>query len=197
MKAQDRHAQGVRKATLPKVKKGCRLIGLTGTNGAGKGEAAAFFIKHGYAYFSLSDVIREKLVEGGFEPSRDNLIRTGNDLRKEGGPDILARLVMDKVRGKAVIDSIRNAAEIAYLKKHKGFILLAVDAPAALRFERVLKRGRDESARTLEEFIRKEKEERSRDAAAQQLDACLALADLAIRNEGSLEELHRQLEELL
>jgi dephospho-CoA kinase len=197
MKAQDRQAQGVRNSTSPAVKKGCRLIGLTGTNGAGKGEAAAFFAKHGYAYFSLSDVIREKLVEGRLEPSRDNLIRTGNDLRKDGGPDILARLVMTKVRGKAVIDSIRNAAEIAYLKKHEGFILLAFDAPAALRFERVFKRGRDESARTLEEFIRKENEERSRDAAAQQLDACLALADLTICNEGSLEELHRQLEEIL
>ena len=37
------------------------LIGLTGTNGAGKGEAAAYFMTKGYAYFSLSDVIRDKL----------------------------------------------------------------------------------------------------------------------------------------
>jgi dephospho-CoA kinase len=197
MKAQDHRPPEGRNSTLPQVKKGRRLVGLTGTNGAGKGEAAAFFVNHGYAYFSLSDVIREKLVAAGLDSSRDNLIRTGNDLRKARGPDILARLVMKKVRGKAVIDSIRNAAEIVYLKKHKGFILLAFDAPVALRFERVLKRGRDESARTLGEFIRKENEERSRDAAAQQLDACLALADLTIRNEGSLEELHRQLEELL
>ncbi len=44
-----------------KMKKIAYLIGLTGTNGAGKGEVASFFMKKGYAYFSLSDVIREEL----------------------------------------------------------------------------------------------------------------------------------------
>jgi len=178
-------------------KKRPRLIGLTGTNGAGKGEAAAYLEKKGYIYFSLSDVIREKLKEDGLEASRDNLIRKGNDLRKQGGPDILARLVMDRVRGRAVIDSIRNPKEVEYLKKQRRFILIAIDAPAAIRFERVQKRGRDESARTLAEFVRKEAEENGSDAAGQQLRGCLALADRTIINDGTLEELGRQLEELL
>jgi dephospho-CoA kinase len=178
-------------------KKTYRFIGLTGTNGAGKGEAAAFFIKKGYVYFSLSDVIREKLKEEGLEASRDNLIRKGNDLRKQGGPDILARLIMEKVRDRAVIDSIRNPKEMEYLKGQAGFILLAVVAPAALRFERVQKRGRNESASTLDAFIKKEAQERSDNPDAQQLDRCLAMADRTIVNDGSLEELHRKLEELL
>ena len=38
------------------------LIGLTGTNAAGKGEAAAFLGTRGYAYLSLSDVLREELT---------------------------------------------------------------------------------------------------------------------------------------
>ena len=42
-----------------------RLIGLTGTNGAGKGEAAACFAARGYAYLSLSDVIRDELRRDG------------------------------------------------------------------------------------------------------------------------------------
>jgi dephospho-CoA kinase len=178
-------------------KKTYRFIGLTGTNGAGKGEAAAFFIKKGYAYFSLSDVIREKLKEEGLEASRDNLIRKGNDLRKQGGPDILARLVMEKVRDRAVIDSIRNPKEVEYLKGKAGFILLALVAPAALRFERVQKRGRNESASTLDAFIKKEAQERSENPDAQQLDRCLAMADRTIVNDGTLEELQRKLEELL
>ena len=173
------------------------MIGLTGTNGAGKGEAAAFLKTTGYAYFSLSDVIRDKLKEDGLEASRDNLIRKGNDLRRSGGPDILAKLVMAKVSGKAVIDSIRNPHEVAYLRTRPGFILLAVDAPAALRFGRVRKRGRNESAATLEDFVRKEAEENSSDPGAQQLRACMDLADRAIINDGTLEELRRKLEELL
>jgi dephospho-CoA kinase len=174
-----------------------RLIGLTGTNGAGKGEAAAFLMSHGYAYLSLSDVLREALRAEGLEETRDNLIRKGNEFRREGGTDVLARAVMAKVRGKTVIDSIRNPKEIAFLKRQAGFILLAVDAPAAVRFDRVRKRGRNESAATLEEFLAKEAEERSTDPAGQQLHACLALADRMVTNDGTIEDLHRKLEEFL
>ena len=44
-----------------------RLIGLTGTNGAGKGEVAAYLMKKGYAYVSLSDEIRDELRRQGKE----------------------------------------------------------------------------------------------------------------------------------
>jgi dephospho-CoA kinase len=86
---------------------------------------------------------------------------------------------------------------VEYLKGQAGFILLALAAPTALRFERVQKRGRNESASTLDAFIKKEAQERSDNPDAQQLDRCLAMADRTIVNDGSLEELHRKLEELL
>lgn len=138
------------------MKKRPELIGLTGTNGAGKGEAAAFFQTRGYARASLSDILREELSARGIPATRDNLIRTGNELRAAFGPDILARRTMDRVTGPTVIDSIRNMLEIAYFRTRKGFVLLAFDAPVELRFGRVAARGRDESAATLEEFRRKE-----------------------------------------
>ena len=98
-----------------------RLIGLTGTNGAGKGEAAAFFMARGYAYFSLSDVIRDELRARGEAVSRDNLIRTGNELRERFGPDVLARRTMAKVGGPAVIDSIRNTPRGRLPAPREGF----------------------------------------------------------------------------
>lgn len=173
-----------------------RLIGLTGTNGAGKGEVASYLQKKGYQYFSLSDLIREQLDREGKEPSRDNLIRTGNSLRKKFGADILARWVMKKVRGKAVIDSIRNPKEVEYLKRQKNFILIAVDAPIELRYERVMRRGRNESATTLQEFIRKEREEMKESEEGQQLHKCIQMADRTIRNDGTLEDLYQRLEEI-
>ena len=169
------------------------FIGLTGTNSAGKGETAAFFVSRGYAYRSLSDVIRDRLRAEGLEENRDNLIRTGNALRREGGPDILARLAMDGFEPPAVIDSIRNPQEISYLRTRPGFFLLALEAPIAFRFERARARGRNESASTLEEFARKEDEERSSDPAAQQIDACITLADAVVVNDGTLADLHRKL----
>ncbi|HYA48782.1 MAG TPA: AAA family ATPase [Burkholderiales bacterium] len=174
-----------------------RLIGLTGTNGAGKGETAAFFKARGYAYLSLSDILRDELRARGLEITRDNLIRTGNELRRRFGPDILARRTMEKVSGPTVIDSIRNVREVEYFRTQKGFVLLALDAPAEVRFARVAARGRDESAGTLEEFRKKEEEERAGGEAAQQLEACMALADHRILNAGTLDDLHRELERLL
>lgn len=178
------------------MKKEARLIGLTGTNGAGKGEAAAFFQNRGYDYFSLSDLIREELKKKRKEVSRDNLIETGNRLREKFGADILARRIIKKVKGKAVIDSIRNPKEVEFLRKQKNFILLAIDAPIELRYQRVKKRGRAESASTLQEFIEKEAEEMTDRQKGQQLQNCMRLAEVKIENDSSLESLHQKLEKL-
>ncbi len=174
-----------------------RLIGLTGSNGAGKGAAAEFFMSRGYAFLSLSDVLRDELFREGIPETRDALITKGNELRRIFGPDVLARRTLVKIAGPTVIDSIRNPAEVAALREQPGFILLALDAPAALRFRRVSRRGRNESAATLESFLQKEEEEKSGDPAAQQIHTCLTLADRTIINDGTLEDLHRRLEEFL
>lgn len=179
------------------MKKHARLIGLTGTNGAGKGEVAAYFVKKGYEYFSLSDLIREELIKRDEEVTRNNLIKMGNQLREKFGADILARLIMEKIRGKAVIDSIRNPKEVEYLKKQKNFILLSIDAPVEIRYERVRKRGREESASNLREFICKEEEEMTSLRNGQQLRNCMSLADITLINDSILEDLYQKLEELL
>jgi dephospho-CoA kinase len=173
------------------------LIGLTGTNGAGKGEVAAHLKDRGYAYLSLSDILREELAARGLEAARDNLIRIGNELRAAHGPDILARRTMDRVRGPSAIDSIRNPREVEFFRKQTGFVLLAVCAPIELRYQRVRARGRDESAVTLEEFRRKEALEMAGDETDQQLAICMAMADRSIVNDGTIEELRRKVEELL
>jgi len=177
--------------------KEARLIGLTGTNGAGKGEAAAFFQKKGYKYFSLSDLIREELRNKGQSITRDNLIKMGNHLRNKFGPDILAKRVIERVQGKAIIDSIRNPKEVAHLKKQKSFLLLAIDAPVEIRYNRVIKRGRQESVDSLQEFIAKEAEEMSTKESGQQLQNCMKMADIVIINDGCLEDFHKKLEEFL
>jgi dephospho-CoA kinase len=171
-----------------------RLIGLTGTNGAGKGEVAAYFIRKGFAYYSLSDVLRAELSARGEAVTRDNLIRIGNALRASQGADVLARRIMAVVAGRSVIDSIRNPEEIAFFRTRPDFRLLAVDAPVEVRYERVRKRGRDESARTLDEFIAKEREEMEGSPTGQQLRRCRELADALVINDGTLENLYRKLE---
>jgi dephospho-CoA kinase len=179
------------------MEKTTSVIGLTGTNGAGKGEAASFFMEKGYAYYSLSDVIREELKKKNQEFTRDNMIRMGNFMREHFSPDILARMVAEKIAGKAVIDSIRNPKEVEYFRSIEDFTLLAIDAPAELRFERVKDRGRNESADSLEEFLAKEAEEMGTDESRQQILACMDMADHTIINDGTLDELRKKLEKVL
>lgn len=171
-----------------------KLIGLTGTNGAGKGTAAGFFRQNGYAYFSLSDLIREGLAKRGQEATRDNLIKMGNHLRQSYGSDVLARRILKKIQRKSVIDSIRNPQEVELLRRQENFILLAIEAPVELRYERVKKRGRNESASSLQEFRRKEAEEMTGQERGQQLQTCLQMADQTIINDGSLEAFYQKLE---
>jgi dephospho-CoA kinase len=164
------------------------VIGLTGPNAAGKGEAAAALVSLGFAYHSLSDVVREEAVLRGRSTGRDDLILTGNELRREGGPGVLAARMVPRLGLRDVVDSIRNPAEVGVLRGVPGFVLLGVDAPVALRFERARKRtGRGDAVASLEAFMRKEAEENTTDPTAQRLAATFALADHVAHNDGTLE----------
>lgn len=181
------------------------IIGLTGKNASGKGETAKYLQKKGFVYYSLSDVLREEATERGFEHSRDNLIILGNELREKYGPNHLAEIVNNKIKQELkknkeqnfVIDSVRNSFEAKGLMRNKNFVLVGIDAPIELRFERLLKRNRLGDAKTLEEFKQQEERENLKNDTNQQLDETFKLAKVIIINDRSLEELHKKMDILL
>jgi len=175
------------------------IIGITGTNGSGKDTVAEYLKKKGFTHYSLSDVIRHELKKHNIEETRDNLIMMGNKMREEYGPSVLAAEVKELMIGndKFVISSIRNPAEVEELKKMEGFMLIAVDAPIETRFKRVSSRGRFEGAANLEEFRKKEELEMSDDTNAQQIHNVIKIADLLIINDGTVEELHKKIDEVI
>ena len=141
---------------------------------------------------SLSDVVREAAASKGLSASRTDLIATGVHLRREGGGGVLAERIVARLAGRAVVDSIRGPAEVAVLRGLPGFLLLGIDAPPALRFERSRVRGRLGDGASLEEFLRNEERENADDESGQQLRRTLALADRRVMNDGSLELLHER-----
>jgi dCMP deaminase len=176
------------------------IIGLTGPNAAGKTEVGQYLKSRGFEYYSLSDAIREEAAKRGGEITREVLIDAGNELRARFGPGVLAERILQRLEPDRnyVVDSIRNPAEVEALRRRKDFTLLAVQADRKIRFERSCARGREGAAQTLEQFAREEERElESKDPASQQLVATQRLADLTLYNNGSLEELHRQLDTLL
>ncbi|HET9481329.1 MAG TPA: AAA family ATPase [Candidatus Polarisedimenticolia bacterium] len=174
-----------------------RLIGLTGPNAAGKGEVAACLAARGFVYHSLSDVLRDELRRAGLPPTRENLIAVGNELRAAHGPGVLAEKILERLTGRDVVDSIRNPAEVEVLRRVAGFVLIGVDAPLQERFRRAVSRGRPGDGPTLDEFREKEARENSPDVNRQQLARTFAMADRTLMNEGSLDDLHRRVEDLL
>ncbi len=177
------------------------IIGVSGRNGAGKGEVVRFLEARSFYPLSLSDVIRDELRARGIPETRERMIATGRELRESEGPGALAerlaaRLAPDR---NYVIDSVRHPAEVEALRARTGrFRLLWVDADEATRLARIRERGRPGDPQTLEELRRLEEQElRSRDPAAQQLLAVQEIADLKLRNDASLAALHAALQEIL
>ena len=176
---------------------GTLCVGLTGPNAAGKSAVAGYLVDRGFAYHSLSDIVREEADRRGLDLGRLHLIEVGNDLRRQGGAGVLAVRIRERLGPRSVVDSIRNPAEVTELRRSPDFRLLGVDAPVDLRYRRARERGRIGDGDTLEEFRRREAIENSEDPAAQQLQATLALADACVRNDGALDAVFRQVDALV
>jgi dCMP deaminase len=162
--------------------------------------AAEFLKSKGFAYHSLSDVIREEVRRRGLELTRDALIATGRELRARHGTGYLAEQILQRLEPgmNYVVDSFRHEDEVAVFRKTSDFHLLAIRATPEIRFERIRNRGRESDPRTLEEFQKLEQaESTSLQAEGQNLTATEALADHAIENNGRPEEFHAKLGELV
>jgi len=176
------------------------IVGLTGKFAAGKGTVADLLVKRGFAYHSLSDVIREELKAREIAESRENLTEVGNSLRRERGPAALAIMIRDRLLDGRdhIVDSIRNPAEVEVLKLLPGFFLVGVDARRELRFERLLARNRQGDPTTFEQFCALEdRETTSTDPTTQQLAATWRSVDEFLNNDGGRDGLEHRLTSLL
>jgi dCMP deaminase len=177
------------------------ILGVAGPYAAGKGEVVAYLRERSFAAFSLSDVIREELAARGQDETRERMIETGRELRARFGEAVLAERLLARVQGdrNTVVDSIRHPAEVAALRAATTrFRLVWVDADPAARLARLRARGRGGDPGSRAELERLEgRELGGADPAGQQLLAVRALADDVIRNDGSLEDLHAAIQEVL
>ena len=177
------------------------ILGVSGLNGAGKGEVVNYLEARSFYGYSLSDVIRDDLRERGIEESRERMIETGNAIRGTLGPGGLALRLLDRLLPDRnyVVDSVRHPEEVAVLRARSSrFKLIWVEADEALRLERIRERGRSGDPETREELRSlEERELGSDDPTAQQLLAVRDLADVVLENNGTLEDLHAGIQEAL
>jgi dephospho-CoA kinase len=176
------------------------IIGLVGTMGAGKGVCADYLGKKGFEYHSLSDEIRAELKSRGLPETRELLTSVGNDLRTRFGSGILAQRVLNKiVPGKDyVVDSIRNPEEVKKLQARSDFILIKIDAPARVRFDRIQARARTGDIKTFDKFFAQETMETdSTNPNKQRIQATADKAQYTLVNDSTLEIFYQRIDKLL
>jgi len=178
------------------------IIGITGTDGAGKGAAVDYLVREkGFVHCSARAIWEEEFVKRGMESNRANMRLVANDMRATYGNDFLVTyyLKMKEEKGveNIVIESIRAAAEADALKANGG-ILLAVDAEQSIRYGRITSRGSSSDHVSLEEFTKQEElEMNDPDPSGMQKAKVIEMADHIILNEGTFEELGGEIEEIL
>ena len=178
------------------------LIGITGTDGAGKGAAVKYLVdKKGFTHYSSRAIITEEIIKKNRPVSRENMRLTANELRKEFGNDVLVQLSLKKAQedgvSNVVIESIRTVAEMDSLHKNNGS-LLAIDANQNARFRRISGRKSESDNVTFAEFIAQEKLEMDDpDPNGMQKAKVIQMADYIIMNDGSLAQLADEIEKFL
>jgi dephospho-CoA kinase len=178
------------------------IIGITGTNGAGKSTIVEILSEvFDYKDFSVREYLAKELESKGLEVNRDNMRDLANKIREKKGAGYIVKQLYKKALNSncpCIIESIRCIGEIETLrdiakKSNSQFILLGVDANEKLRYERSIKRKSNLDQISFKEFKRLEEAEmQSNDPAKQNLKECLKRADVVFNNDGTLKELKKK-----
>ncbi len=171
------------------------IIGITGTNGAGKGTVVEYLKEKGFTHYSNSELIIEEIKRRGMPINRDNTRIVANDLRKLHGPAYLVQTNYARAvaaGGDSIIEALRTIGEAQFLKE-RAVSIIAVDANRQLRYDRIVKRSSALDQVSFEHFCTQEDREMSgTDAWDMNIIGVIKMADVTIHNDGSPEDLHRQ-----
>lgn len=153
--------------------------------GAGKSIIASVAESMGLKVITMGDIIREEAKKRGIKESPESLGELMLTLRREEGLEAIAKKCFEKLSDEiAIIEGIRSLEELNFFKMRANVCLIAVHASPSTRFKRLLKRGRPDDPKNLEEFIMRDMRE-----IKVGIGSVIALADVMFINEGTIEEL--------
>ena len=179
-----------------------RIIGITGTLGAGKGTVVEYLKeKYGFVHFSVRDFLKEEVLRRGMEPNRDSFTQVANELRAAHSPSYVTDCLYERAAKQthdAVIESVRTPGEIDSLQAKGNFRLWAVDADPEIRYQRAVQRNSETDHVTYETFLANERREMtSTDPNKQNLSVCIARADVVLQNNSDIEALYREVDRIM
>ncbi len=173
------------------------IICITGMPGSGKTEVAGILKKRGFLIFEMSGVVKRLMAKEGIAIDNVSIRRFSADLRKRHGKDFVARETIKEIskmrRKKLVIVGSRSTYEISLFRKRMpGIFVLDISAPSAVRFNRMVKRGRDDDPKVMKDFEYREHVEAGYGIISAGKDA-----DYILANTGTTSDLRKNVDEFL
>ena len=173
------------------------IILLVGMPGAGKEEFVKVAREMGYSVIRMGDVVREYVASLGYPLKNEIVGKIAGEERDKHGVEIWAKRAVKKIKkmgtDRIVIDGIRCPEEVEVYKRELGnVIVVGIYARQKDRFERILRRGREDDVKNWEEFVAREDRELSWG-----LGEVFARSDVMLLNTGTLEEYHEKVREFL
>ena len=165
-----------------------RVIAISGMPGAGKGVACEAARRLGFQVLALGDVIREETERRGLKPTPENVGAVMLQVRRDEGPAVVVKRLVPKVEASGsqtvIVEGIRSEDELLELRSKFDVVTFGIHASPKTRFERLLARGRSDDPKTWDTFY-------ERDSRELNVGLCrvIALADVLLLNEGSIDEL--------
>ena len=158
-------------------------IGITGTLGAGKGTIVEYLQKEkGFSHYSVRAFLTDEIKRRGLEVNRDTMTLVGNDLRAQHSPSWIVEQLYRQASASGcncIIESIRTPGEVEALRGKPNFYLFAVDADPRVRYDRAVLRGSETDHIDFDTFL------------------AIEHADYCFDNNGSIDGLNKQVEEVL
>jgi dephospho-CoA kinase len=172
------------------------VIGLTGQRYSGKSEASIALSKKGFQILDFTaDVLAPELKRQGKAVTRQNLIALATSLRKKYGTDILSRRLLKKAKGQLIaISGIRFPEEVACFKKAFGpaFKLIAITAPAKIRWARAAKMEKGEGKLSFKDFLAVEKA-----VTELNIPKLIKIADFRISNKSTKAIFYKKIDKII
>lgn len=166
------------------------ILGFTGPIGSGSSFVANGLSEkyENFAYFKVSDIIREELKkEGNTNPSIAEQQNKGNELRRKNNEGYLVEALIERISSdekynstnEIIIDGIKNVGEVRYLRFYSNFYLFSVHADKSIR----KKRSIGKIVKTGDDFDEIDKrDELENETYGQQVKDCDYLSDIIILN---------------
>ncbi len=176
-----------------------KIIALTGPIACGKDVIKKYLEqKYGAQSVKFSQILRDVLNRLTVPLERENLQLLSTVLRQNFGEDLLARNIAEDAKKATsdivILDGVRRMADIEHAQKLEGFVLVRIDATPEIRFQRAVIRNENvgDSEKTFEHFLKDHETE-----ADKEVPVVMSLATHSLDNNGSIEELYKQIDELL